>query len=290
MKKFNYSFKAVGSIINIQIIWENQTKADSTANTAYQETVYFEKKFSRFLENSKLNQLNRNKKIYMDQDFLGVFFGAKEIYYLTGGYYNPLLNPSTIGYNESFEQKNFEKKNIQENTNFENIGIFGNTIQLQEWMNMDFGGIWKGYLADKLWKLIQNKWYTNYMINIGGDILVKWNNLQQKPRKVGIKNPKDNSIIEYLSFNNKSVSTSWIYERHRKINKEKFHHIKTPWSNTQPRDLLSVTVIDDKTYKTDALATSILSMGYSKWKDFCQQNNIKAILITNQDTEKINLS
>ncbi|HBB04520.1 TPA: hypothetical protein DCZ39_06625 [Patescibacteria group bacterium] len=103
-----------------------------------------ELEFSRFIPNSSLSIVNKNRTGVVSDAFIDILKKCKEIYTDTDSYFNPLINLSQIGYSKDFHSNEFIKQEaINVNLNLEKIEIKGNQITLQEGQNLDFGGIVK---------------------------------------------------------------------------------------------------------------------------------------------------
>ena len=281
MKKFNYSFKAVGSIISISIISDDDKKIDNLAQNIYSLTTNFENKYSRFKEDSMLSLLNKSKSMNVDWDFVNLLLKSKEIYELTNWYFNPLVNLSNIWYSKSWEENDFAVQEQEENLDFEKVWIYWNNVDLLPWMNLDFGAIGKWFLADKIKSFLLSKWEENFLLNVWGDITASGKNLKNKYWSSWIQDPFSDKLLKALELRGKSISTSWTYIRNWKIDNKKYHHILSPWK-WQKNSISSVSIIDKYAYKTDSLATAILAMWKEEWIDFCKKNNIYYAIVDNE--------
>lgn len=280
MKIFKYVFKWLGSILHISLIVSDKKEADNLIKKVYQISSDFEKKYSRFIPNSLLSILNNEKKLKIDQDFLWLLIKSKEIYDFTNWFFNPLVNLSNIWYWKSWEINNFDFEKNKENLDFNKIWIFWDTVVLQDGMNLDFGAIGKWYLSDLIAKFLKLNNVNNFLVNVGGDIYVSGKNQNWKNWIVSVPNWLQNNKLINFSLTNCSLSSSWINIRKRKNNNwNKFHHIKTPWEKNQKFDIITISVLDKFAYKTDSLSTSILSMWFDLWKEFCEKNNIKSYFV-----------
>ena len=83
-------------------------------------------------------------------------------------------------------------------------------------MEIDLGGIAKGYAADQIVKYLKSKDVESAIINLGGNVFILGEKEKNTPFKVGIQDPtsEDGSSIGNISVSNKSVVTSGIYERY----------------------------------------------------------------------------
>ena len=76
-----------------------------------------------------------------------------------------------------------------------------------------------------------------------------------------------------------SVSTSWSYKRNWKIWDELFHHILDPINNKNLNEIISITIIAEKTYLSDSYATACFNMWIEKALDFLEKNKIDWVIV-----------
>lgn len=150
-------------------------------------------------------------------------------------------------------------------------------------MILDLGWIAKGYIADKIIELWKANGVKEGFVNLGGNF-VKISNGDSTNDKTGIIKPfsKNMEIMFKVNCFNKSVVTSGNYERYFKTNDKIYHHILDV-KNGFPteNDLMSVTIISDKSVDGDALSTACFCMGMEKAINFLQNfKNIDAYFIT----------
>lgn len=281
MKKYEYSFKALWTICIINIVNEDDKDLNKTINQCYEKIINFENEFSRFKKTSTLSTLNKEKKLEVSDDFLSLIYHSREIFKLTSGYFNPLVDIRKIWYTHNFEDKNFEKLDLKnEDLSFDEVKNYWSLLEIGKYMNLDFWSIAKWYLSEKISKYLSEKWFTNNFVNLGWDIYVSWKNLEWKKWQVWISSPFwDGKTIEVIELSNCSVSTSGTYLRNWEISWEKFHHIRNPFSEKQESELVSVSIIHEKWYMTDALATAVIAMWKEKAVDFCNSNKIKYLFV-----------
>ena len=100
--------------------------------------------------------------------------------------------------------------------------------------------------------------------------------------QIALENPRNKQeYITILNINNKAIATSGDYERYFDPEK-KFHHIINPNTGYSATELISVTIITDKTIDADALATAVFVLGKDKGLKLVNTlNNVEALIITN---------
>ena len=118
--------------------------------------------------------------------FIDVFTLSKDIYDITGHYFNPLVNLSKIWYSSDFDNANFEKKSWEQDLDFSSVVLLGDFISLKSEQNLDFWWIVKWYTVDLVTKNLKDKWYNDFIINAWWDIYISWNNKNWKTPTVWI--------------------------------------------------------------------------------------------------------
>lgn len=166
------------------------------------------------------------------------------------------------------------------------------TVFLQEkGMEIDLGGIAKGYIADKIKELWLSREVESGIIDLGGNVLLVGPSLHQdKLWSVGIQNPikpRDTSL-GVVRTTAKSVGTSGIYERRLIVDGHEYHHMfdsKTGYPIQN--NLASVTIISDKSIDGEIWSTIGFYQGIEKGKTLIEaQPGIEAIFVT-RDLEVI---
>ena len=142
-------------------------------------------------------------------------------------------------------------------------------------VTIDCGAVAKGYGVDCVAKLLSAKGCTNYMVEIGGEVVVKGQNAKGKKWSIGINKPMDdstktvNEVQTVLHVSDCGIATSGNYRNFYYVDGRKVSHTIDPKTG-QPvqHSLLSATVLTSSCAKSDALATSFMVMGLERAKSF----------------------
>lgn len=144
---------------------------------------------------------------------------------------------------------------------YENLTI-GDTITLANDIQLDLGGIAKGYVTDQIVAYFEALGVENAIISLGGNTYVMGDK-DGDPYQVGIADPFDtSSLLGVLSLTDQAVVTSGDYQRYFEIDGVVYHHILDRQTG-YPADtgLASVTVVCDSATIADAYATALYVMG-----------------------------
>ena len=119
---------------------------------------------------------------------------------------------------------------------------------------IDPSGIVKGYAVFEAAKILKNKGFDNFYIEIAGDAQTYGKNEKKEKWSVGIQNPFNLSeIVKVVNLKDKGIATSGTYERG--------NHIYNPKSKEKVDDIISITVIGPNVYEADRFATAVFAMG-----------------------------
>ncbi len=241
------------------------------ANTAFQEISRIEKLLSKYDPDSEISRLNKTGILAVSDDTLHILKKAEEFWKLTDGGFDVTVGPlmDLWGFsNKKYKQpKEEDIKKTLKVVGFDKI-IFNNQNNVINYktsgVEIDLGGIAKGFAVGQAVKRLKEKGITSCLINAGGQIYCLGDN-SGRPWRVGIKNPRKSGIVDYLELRDKAVSTSGDYEQYFIIDGRRFTHIMDPKTG-YPLDngVISVTVIADDSTIADALSTSIFVLGKVK--------------------------
>lgn len=141
---------------------------------------------------------------------------------------------------------------------------------------LDFGGVAKGYAADKALDLVSEK--QTALLNLGGNICAA-----NSDYKIGIGNPRESASAYFGSFTLRAgecISTGGDYERYYVYEGIRYHHIiDSTTGKPSNRGLISVSVIGCDGALVDAVSTAVMVLGKEKGTRLLNEFSLKAVLI-----------
>ena len=157
-------------------------------------------------------------------------------------------------------------------------------------MEIDLGGIAKGYAADKAIEAIKAEGIKAALVAIAGDIRGYGLNTAGNAWKVGIQDPRPENpdserpwedVFASIHLNDSAISTAGDYQRFFIKDGKRYHHIIDPVTGF-PSDsgLISVSVIAPEGYMADGIDTAILILGAEKGMKLLESMGIDGILVT----------
>ncbi len=130
-------------------------------------------------------------------------------------------------------------------------------------MQLDFGGIAKGYAVDVCFNELKDKGFKNYIVNIGGNLRVSGQATPTRLWTIGVRNPFDKSeIIGKLRLpSGMALATSGNYERFEYIDGKRYTHIIDPRTGKPVAGMAGTTVLSSTAVETDAMSTTLYVLG-----------------------------
>jgi thiamine biosynthesis lipoprotein len=232
------------------------------------ELEIFEKSYSRFLENSQISTLNSQRYLQNpSQELIKLIQIGLDFYHKTDGYFNPILGGvlEGLGYDKdySFALKNqdkiidgnFEKELFQQVSDPKDFVVFeSGKISFAGRGNWDLGGYGKGFLIDKIGAILESEFgLKNFLINGGGDILVRGN----LPQEIILEDPFNPSYeLTKITLQNSALGASSTQKRTWKDTNSSqiFSHILNPKKMQTVANVASF-VIAKNALEADVLAT-----------------------------------
>lgn len=150
------------------------------------------------------------------------------------------------------------------------------TLSMEKGMQIDLGGIAKGYTSGRVMDIFREYGVTSAIINLGGNVFVLGNKTDGSKWKVGIQDPEDETAsLGGIAISNKAVITSGGYERYFEDEDTgiKYHHIIDPKTGSSANNgLISVTIISEDGTLADGLSTSLFVMGTEDAVTYCEEH------------------
>lgn len=136
-------------------------------------------------------------------------------------------------------------------------------LSMPQGAGLDFGGIAKGYAADRVRDILTERGISSACLSLGGNICVIGGREDGSAWRVGIQDPQGGEYLGVLSVRDTAVVTSGSYERcFTDEQGTEYHHILDPKTGCPARSgLVSVTVICADGAMADGLSTACFVMG-----------------------------
>lgn len=290
-KSYKRTLKMMGSRFDITVVAADSISADGYIDTAIGEIDRIEKLISSWDPKSQTSKINQNagiQPVTVDPELFDLIDRAIGLSRLTDGAFD--ISYASMDRIWKFDGSMTEmptesalRKSVAR-VGYYNIVLdkVNSTVFLKKnGMKIGFGGIGKGYAADKAKKLLKSKGVSSGIINASGDMNTWGVQPDGSEWKVAITNPLNkNKAFALLPLNNGAVVTSGNYEKFVEFGGKRYTHIIDPRTGYPSSGIISVTVFAPSAELADALATSVFVMGREVGLDrINQMPNIECIII-----------
>lgn len=301
------ALRLMGNRFELSVVASDQADADTYIDAGIAEIRRIEKLLTTFSDDSQTNEINRNagiKPVKVDEEVFGLIARSLKISAVTQGAFDITygsIDKSLWNFDLNMTQlpDAATAREAVRLINYRNVEMdaANNTVYLREkGMRIGFGGIGKGYAADRAKMIMKNLGTQSGIVNASGDLSV-WG-LQPNGQKwtIGISNPNlAQEVFSRMALTDLAVATSGNYEKFVIINGQKYSHTIDPHTGMPVTGIKSVTIITAHAEFADAMTTPVMIMGIHAGLDLINQmNNIEAIIIDDHNrlytSKNINLA
>jgi thiamine biosynthesis lipoprotein len=284
----------------ITVVSPSKEKAREAIDAGFAEIKKLDILLNYFSPDSEITAINKaagEKPVKVSSETLEIIKKSIDISIATRGAFDITIAPvvklwnfSDNNHNPSIPPSEAIEKAIR-SVNYKKININNETSEVyleEKGMELDLGGIAKGYAADRAVNAIKAKGIKVALVAVAGDIRGYGLRTSGQAWKVGIQNPRPESeskrpwedIFASISLMNMAISTSGDYQRFFIKDGKRFHHILDPETGFPANSgLISVSVIAPEGYISDSLSTAVFVLGVEKGLKLLESMHLEGVLV-----------
>lgn len=235
---------------------------------------------SMFNAQSILSRVNRDENVQVDSLFKRVFLLSRQVSEATDGAFDitvaPLVNAWGFGFKNGALPDSAAVDSLRALVGWQRLTLTAdNRIAKDDpRIIMDCSAVAKGFGVDVVADVLRSHGIENFMVEIGGEVVVSGVNPKGEAWRVGVNKPIDdpestsNELETVLSLEDKALATSgnyrnfYVTEDGRRV----AHTIDPSTGYPVQHSLLSATVLAPTCAEADAFATSFMVMGVERAK------------------------
>jgi thiamine biosynthesis lipoprotein len=298
---FKRVLKLMGNRFEFTVVADNENWATEQIDAAIAEVKRIETLLTTFSDDSQTNEINQSagiKPVKVDEEVFALIARSLKISELTQGAFDITygsIDKSLWNFDQSMTSlpgAEIAQQSIRL-INYKNVILDTRktTVFLKEaGMRIGFGGIGKGYAADKAKSLLKANGVASGIVNAAGD-LVSWGTQPNRmPWTVAIADPDQSTVpFSKLNISDMAIATSGNYEKYITIKGKKYSHTIDPTTGLPVSGIKSVSIISPSAELSDAMATPVMVMGVKVGLDLINQLKYMACIIVD-DHNKIHSS
>jgi len=298
LKVFKRGLKLMGNNFEFSVVCYDESWAFEQIDKGIEEIKRIEKLLTTFSFNSETNLINRYagiRPVTVSREIFNLIERSIKISLVTQGAFDITYGSvdKTL-WNFDLKMQSLPSKALAKRMvrliNYRNIILdtAKTTVFLKEkGMRIGFGGIGKGYAAERAKTVMQIEGVHSGVVNASGDLTTWGFQADGKPWTIGIANPDfSQHAFSFLEITNMAIATSGNYEKFVVIDGKRYSHTINPKTGLPVTGIKSVTIITTNAEIADAMATPVTIMGIEAGLNMINQiKNIEAIII--DDNNKI---
>jgi thiamine biosynthesis lipoprotein len=256
-------------------------------------------------EISIFNSLKSESCLLIGEDFLTVLSEALAIAKASEGAFNPLVAPlvNRWGFGPIKQASRLptraEVESLLELTHLNHISLDDTSGQLCKRNNraqLDLSAIAKGYAVDRIASLFTEQGFSDYLIDVGGELKVSGLNAEGDLWRLAIEQPVTQtaatpSIHEVVHVTDHAIATSGDYRNFFEHEAQHYSHTINPLTGYPAQhNLVSVTVIAAHAATADAWATALLAAGPEQARYLAVKHELAVYLIERDNAYGVHLN
>lgn len=255
----------MGTTFSIRVYAESQTEVTPAIAKAWRLAQNLDLTFSDYKAESELNRLCRESEgnpVKISPPFAELLNEASHFYQATSGDFDITLGPlKRLWILARRDQRLPTSKEIEQArvlTGFDKLISQNGEACLPPGMQLDLGGIAKGYAADRLLALLNQEGFPRALVAASGDLAIGSAPPGRKGWEIELRSassPDKTDKIIYLK--NVGVSTSGDSQQFVEIKGQRYSHILDPDTGLGLTRRRSVTVVAPTCTQSDAWATAL---------------------------------
>jgi thiamine biosynthesis lipoprotein len=289
---YKQAMPLMGCHFEISAVSSSANQAKGAILAAEEEMRRIERLLTTYNEDSETSLINRNAgghPVNISRETFDIIRRSIRISELTAGAFDITyggIDKNLWNFDTSLQRlpsAETAKKMIRL-INFRNILLDPdhNTALLKEkGMRINFGGIGKGYAAERAKIIMLEMGIDSGIVNASGDLAIWGTQPDGQPWTIGIVHPdKPDQAFCHLKVNNMALATSGNYEKFALIGGKRYSHTINPRTGLPVTGIKSVTIITPNAEIADAMATPVMIMGIEAGLNMIDQmKDIEAVLI-----------
>ncbi len=295
--RFTFTEPHMGTRFTIILYSSDESTANPAAKAAFQRIAALDGIMSDYRSASELMRLcekSGGEPVRVSEELFFVLFRAQAVSKLSDGAFDVTVGPMVRLWRRARRTHQLpetkELAKARELVGFDKVRLDdkNRTVQLTKaGMQLDLGGIGKGYAADEALAVLKKHGITRALVAAGGDIAVSGPPPEAQGWNIGIaplENP-DAKPNRYLLLHDAAVSTSGDAEQYLQIDGKRYSHIVDPQTGMGLLGRLSVTVVAPNGITADPLTKVVSVLGPKRGLEIIDTQEGTAALVVRK-TEK----
>jgi FAD:protein FMN transferase len=255
----------MGTVLGVQLPADEQSEQLFTS--LFAAARKYDEIFSTFKPNSPVSRFNSHGsgRFVAPQEMIELTSLSKRVSEKTDGAFDITVGPLMQCWRKAIERQRMPASDelvaARERVGAAKLIIDQEAITPSiEGMELDFGGIAKGYCVDKMAELLREAGVKNALINFGeSSIMALGTDSNDHLWSVSVRDPhRPESTALKIYLKDMAIGTSGSYEHSGRIGRRIINHILDPRTGEPAKTAIGVTVISPSATLADALTKALI--------------------------------
>lgn len=265
-RRFEFIRPIMGIPVRIVFFAADEQTANTTANDAFRRLRELDDALSDWKADSELMRLNARAgsgPVPVGRDLFGVLRASARFAERSDGAFDPTVGPIVRLWRDAREKGAMPAVDALVEAldlvgwSLVTLDEEGQTVELAKpGMQLDLGGIGKGYAADAIAALLREQGVESFLLDLGGDLLLG----DPPPGTLGWT-VRIEATGETLTLSRIAIASSGDTQQFVEIDGQRFSHIVNPRTGLGLTHRLQVTVLAPNATSADALASAVSVLG-----------------------------
>lgn len=266
--------------------------AGEALDAAKSEIERLDALFSISSESGDIYALNRDHTAALHEDTRALLSDALEVSVSTDGIFDCTIEPVMQAWGFTTQDYRVptpaELSTLLAHVDYTQVQLDGSTAAIPDDVQVDLGGIAKGYTSDRMMQIFNENGVTSGIISLGGNVQALGLKSDGSRWRVAVQDPENSEEnFAVIEIEDEAVITSGGYQRYFEEDGTTYHHIIDPRTG-YPADsgVISSTIISHDGTLADGLSTSLFIMGVDDALDYwrAHSDEFDAILMDENGT------
>ena len=290
-QRFEYVDPEMGVDFHLKFFAKDRPAAERIARKTYARVEQLNAIFSDYAPASELNRLCQKphgQPVKVSRELFDILQRAQTLARETNGAFDITAGPMIRLWRTARRQQKLPTPEalaaVKPRVGFEKIKLNARnrtvTLLAPE-MQLDLGGIAKGYAVDEAMKILKANCIRRAFVAASGDMLTSAPPIDREGWRVLVRNVDQfgNLYLRTVHLKHQALSTSGDTEQFIEINGQRYSHIVDPRTAHGLTHRIQVTVISEASTKSDSHATAISVLGIERGLNFAKQKKLQAIIL-----------
>ena len=274
----------MGTLVSIKLYARDQDRAKAAFRAAFDRIAQLDEILSDYKPASELNHITQvavGRPVKVSDDLFRVLEAAQDLSAASHGAFDVTVGPVVRLWREARREHQLPDRDALDaalsHCGYQKLHLdrTAHTVQLdQDGMQLDLGGIAKGYAADEALSVLKRMGFASALVAASGDLAFSDSPPGRKGWSIEIEAKQ--GMVE---LSNAAVSTSGDSEQYLDANGKRYSHIVDPITGIALTNRIMVSVIAPRGMLADSLATAISVLGEKRGAELAKKYSGVAIFV-----------